>query len=121
MSRSVPVLGGGFVPGNDRGTSRLLRCGVLRAPFPCKLSHVYICVCVRARVCVQVEKLLASTERHLSRLRRAAPDPSLSEAVQHLTRRFLLCLPFPRAGEWLRGVHPVHKTFTTEDDVEARR
>jgi len=67
-----------------------------------------------------VEQLLASTEQHLSRLRRASPYSSLPDAVQQLTKKFVLCLPYPRPGEWLRGMRPVRKTYLTDDDVEAR-
>ena len=63
---------------------------------------------------------MASTEQHLSRLRRAAPDPHLPDAVQRLTKKFVLCLPYPRPGEWLRGMRPIRKTYLTDDDVEAR-
>jgi len=69
--------------------------------------------------CREVEILLADTVKHMGRLRRAAPDLSDQEVVGRLTRKFVLCLPFPQPGEWIRGSIPVHSTFKTDENVDA--
>jgi len=69
--------------------------------------------------CLELEKLLRDTVAHISCLRRAAPDSSTQDAVESLTKKFVLGLPFPRPGEWIRHSLPVHTSYQTDDGVEA--
>jgi hypothetical protein len=67
-----------------------------------------------------VEKLLVDTVEHLARLRRAAPAASNQEAIEELTNKFVLRLPFPRPGQWIRSTVPQHTTYTTDEGIETR-
>jgi hypothetical protein len=67
-----------------------------------------------------VEKLLVDTVEHLARLRRAAPAASNQEAIDELTNKFVLRLPFPRPGQWIRSTVPQHTTYTTDEGIETR-
>ena len=74
-----------------------------------------------ARRCKEVGELLEKTVDGLAQLRRAAPSGQpLEEQVAALTQTFVLRLPFPRPGEWIRGRVPVHTTSTTDEGVEVR-
>jgi len=67
-----------------------------------------------------VEKLLVDAVEHLARLRRAAPAASNQEAIEALTNKFVLRLPFPRPGQWIRSTVPQHTTYTTDEGIETR-
>ena len=70
--------------------------------------------------CREVEKVLTMTSEHLARLRRSVPDESMHNSAQQLTCIFVLGLPFPRPGQWIRNKLPVHSTYTTDEGIEAR-
>ena len=67
-----------------------------------------------------VEKLLVDVVEHLARLRRAAPAASNQEAIEALTKKFVLRLPFPRPGQWIRSTVPQHTTYITDEGIETR-